>query len=325
MKKPVQHLHITREGRSALNTEIDPDLVDSGLSASEMSAALEFISEANVKAPTAKSFADQHGVSESTAAIHIGHLEQRGFVQRAVNPENRRTKVLYLTPKGKTALASNDPLIPSALRLTSEFLPAQLDTVGKSLDILANRVPEWSHCECRECDQIIGHLEEALLDEAVNFDVKENYSSTTRPTPSKQACAIVRALALLSRCILRGAGSNDLTPSSWAALRYFSLCKPEEATSACFADHHGMTRQNVSLIAVTLKDQGLIVAREGTGKKANPKQFQLTEKAKQLLPSDPTINIATLLEREFTEPDLRTIDAALQTILKTQRSPASVA
>ena len=55
----------------------------------------------------------------------IGRLETKGWVRREASPQDRRRKLLWLTPKGKKALIEMAPLVTQAQALILQPLQAQ--------------------------------------------------------------------------------------------------------------------------------------------------------------------------------------------------------
>ena len=55
----------------------------------------------------------------------IGRLETKGWVRREASPQDRRRKLLWLTPKGKKAVIEMAPLVTQAQALILQPLQAQ--------------------------------------------------------------------------------------------------------------------------------------------------------------------------------------------------------
>ena len=55
----------------------------------------------------------------------IGRLETKGWVRREASPQDRRRKLLWLTPKGKKAVIEMAPLVTQAQDLILQPLQAQ--------------------------------------------------------------------------------------------------------------------------------------------------------------------------------------------------------
>ena len=55
----------------------------------------------------------------------IGRLETKGWVRREASPQDRRRKLLWLTPNGKKALIEMAPLVTQAQALILQPLQAQ--------------------------------------------------------------------------------------------------------------------------------------------------------------------------------------------------------
>lgn len=285
-----------------------------------MWALLRFIAEANPRAATAKTFATLHDVTEATAAHHVSSLLKLGHIKRLTHPEDRRANILQLTRKGRGAL-KRDPLLPAAQRLCERYRPEELDTVGAALQVLSNSATEWSGLECRECGGVLDRFHEASSDEATDLLSHLGRAASEKPAPTRQAFAIVRAVALMAKDINRAAASRKLATKHWTALRYFSASPVEHATTDKLAAHQGVTRQAASLVSAELREAGLLVGQKAAGHKS-PTHFAPSPKAKRTLTRDPARKVAQVLESEFNKKELEIIGGAFAEILKAETSGA---
>jgi DNA-binding MarR family transcriptional regulator len=55
---------------------------------------------------TVNELAEHLGLDGSTVTRQISALERRGFVERAVDPDDRRSRILQLTPRGRRTMRS---------------------------------------------------------------------------------------------------------------------------------------------------------------------------------------------------------------------------
>lgn len=73
---------------------------------------LSFIGEE--KDMTMTEFASAMNISRSTATVFVDRMAKKGLVARAASKENRRTVILRLTAKGKTAVRKHEKLKQAA-------------------------------------------------------------------------------------------------------------------------------------------------------------------------------------------------------------------
>ena len=71
------------------------------------------------------SWAARVAFDAATFGSVIGRLETKGWVRREASPQDRRRKLLWLTPKGKKALIEMAPLVTQAQALILQPLQAQ--------------------------------------------------------------------------------------------------------------------------------------------------------------------------------------------------------
>jgi DNA-binding MarR family transcriptional regulator len=84
---------------------------------------------------TLAQLAEAHGVDRPYATIIVDKLETLGFVERHPHPSDRRSKIVTLTPAGRSAAATADRILgepPPALRaLTKEQLTQLTDLLSR--------------------------------------------------------------------------------------------------------------------------------------------------------------------------------------------------
>src|SRR3982750_1229296 len=70
--------------------------------------------------------AEHLGLPKSTASTVVKSLGQRGFVERARDPEDERRLAIALTERGRDRLAEDTVLDPAGLRSALAALPPQV-------------------------------------------------------------------------------------------------------------------------------------------------------------------------------------------------------
>ncbi|MFG3130105.1 MarR family winged helix-turn-helix transcriptional regulator [Streptomyces tendae] len=76
----------------------------------------------------------------------VDRLVAAGWCVRAVNPQDRRSSVLRLTPEGDRRLAASRPVVESALvSLTAGVSPEDLSRVASTLAVLRATLEAGSH------------------------------------------------------------------------------------------------------------------------------------------------------------------------------------
>jgi len=84
---------------------------------------------------TAAELARRTGVSGAAVSQLVGGLEQRGFVERAREPGDRRRHALALTPAGSAALGSATRLLNARLGgLLADLPRPEADSLARLLD-----------------------------------------------------------------------------------------------------------------------------------------------------------------------------------------------
>jgi DNA-binding MarR family transcriptional regulator len=78
----------------------------------------------------------------ATSGSVIGRLEAKGWVRREASPQDRRRKLLWLTPKGKKAVLAMAPKVAQVQELI--LLPLKAQERQQLMDLLAKLVSAQS-------------------------------------------------------------------------------------------------------------------------------------------------------------------------------------
>ena len=78
----------------------------------------------------------------ATSGSVIGRLEAKGWVRREASPQDRRRKLLWLTPKGKKAVLAMAPKVAQVQQLI--LLPLKAQERQQLMDLLAKLVSAQS-------------------------------------------------------------------------------------------------------------------------------------------------------------------------------------
>lgn len=81
-----------------------------------------------------KELADASGIDAPAATVAVNELERRGFVERLVDPTNRRSKTASLTPAGRDALDRVARIRPAAPPEFATLAQADLEALAGILD-----------------------------------------------------------------------------------------------------------------------------------------------------------------------------------------------
>lgn len=85
--------------------------------------------------PTQSELADILDKDKSVLVRQLDHLEEQGLITRTVSPEDRRKKLLMLTPQGQRLHARAKALTEDLLRELFGGIPAQrLQSIRKGLE-----------------------------------------------------------------------------------------------------------------------------------------------------------------------------------------------
>lgn len=88
-----------------------------------------------------KVLAARIGMQGSSLVRHLDHLEQIGHITRRPDPDDRRTKRLYLTPAGCEAIAEIRAYLQQAEKeMLAETSDAELETLLSTLEGVGRRI-----------------------------------------------------------------------------------------------------------------------------------------------------------------------------------------
>ena len=133
-------LHVQRAAR-ALARRFDLALQPLGLTNGQFSLLMSLN---RPKAPGMGSVSELLAMDRTTLTAALKPLERRGLVTVEVDPEDRRGRLLYLTPRGKSLLARAAPVWEQAhVQLEAMLEVGEPDRLRKALRALeAERRPE---------------------------------------------------------------------------------------------------------------------------------------------------------------------------------------
>ena len=82
--------------------------------------------------------AERLGVQWPTLVRTLNGLETEGFIQRIDNPEDRRSRLIQITPKGRAMVADVQPVLdPARSSALAALTDAQLRDVAALVDLIA--------------------------------------------------------------------------------------------------------------------------------------------------------------------------------------------
>ncbi|MET7291859.1 MarR family transcriptional regulator [Streptomyces griseoloalbus] len=107
--------------------------------------------------------AERLSVDMSVTSRHVAHLAERGWIERSPDPADKRSRILHLTPAGRT----------------------QLDELfRRTTQLLAERLADWSDEEVGWLTQLMARLRDSFGDtRAVSRPAPPALEQTTR-TPA---------------------------------------------------------------------------------------------------------------------------------------------
>lgn len=278
-------------------------------------AVLRYLNTSNRSAATTSAFAAIHGVTEGAASTAIKRLTRIGLVGQTSDESDNRKKILTLTDAGQQALLA-DPLRNLAAALSREFKPKELALVGLSIARLSDSTDEWCECKCIECGIVIESLEQSNPDPISQDDVSQfplSRESADEP-PTEQAMALMRALALLARCMNRKNESYDLTRIEWTLLSFFATVDNDKSNLKTYTERHAVSGGAASTALSSLREKGLVV-NEITKPNRVSHRVRITDAGTERFHQSPNLKIAAALAPHFSEHDLRVISKALNAIL----------
>jgi DNA-binding MarR family transcriptional regulator len=90
-----------------------------------------------VDAPlTLSELADLMSIDAPAATVAVNDLERRGLVERYPHPDNRRAKLVSITPAGRRAMDSTRSIADHAPSALAELPPADLAELNRILNTL---------------------------------------------------------------------------------------------------------------------------------------------------------------------------------------------
>lgn len=269
-------------------------------------AALRYIDETTI--PTAQGFAEYHGISKTTVGPVIEQLVKSGFIERRTCPEDKRVKLLSLTPSGKVYLRK-DPLNALARRFSNRISPQECDVVGSAICLLSSQSQQWFIDECPICARARNYLETTTDARDRRRRAKNDAIHAQNPY------SLIRALYLISSCINKAGATQDMMRREWDALRYFNTAKPSVATLPAFSSHQGITPAAASLTITDLIDKGYLEKQKNPDHPRSPR-IAVTAAGRTLARRDPNSKIAAVLASEFNSDELAVIGRAMAVIVK---------
>ncbi|MDD7939211.1 MarR family transcriptional regulator [Actinomycetospora lutea] len=110
-ERPVNLAVLMRDGFKALNDRVLHRLAAEGHEAVRPahSAVFEFLDETGT---TVSALADRAQMTKQGMAELVRHLEEHGYVTREPDPDDRRAKLVLLTPAGREVVRIAQRLVP---------------------------------------------------------------------------------------------------------------------------------------------------------------------------------------------------------------------
>jgi DNA-binding MarR family transcriptional regulator len=109
--RPVNLAVLMRDGFTVLNDRVLARLAEEGHGAVRPahSAVFEFLDETGT---TVSALAERAQMTKQGMAELVRHLEDHGYVTRAPDPDDRRAKLVLLTPAGREVVGIAQRLVP---------------------------------------------------------------------------------------------------------------------------------------------------------------------------------------------------------------------
>jgi DNA-binding MarR family transcriptional regulator len=110
-ERPVNIAVLMRDGFTALNDRVLQRLAEEGHGAVRPahSAVFEFLDETGT---TVSTLAERAQMTKQGMAELVRHLEDHGYVTREPDPDDRRAKLVLLTPAGREVVGIAQRLVP---------------------------------------------------------------------------------------------------------------------------------------------------------------------------------------------------------------------
>ena len=272
-------------------------------------AVLRFVADPDNVNPTVQSFAAQHGLSKKTVGPVVEKLVDLDCLERRENAEDRRQKILFLTPKGEQA-RNRDPLLFLAEKLTRQFPAGAIEVFGLMIGELSSRALEWAgerYPQFALAERRLNASQgapDAAAGEGGGAQDNDDASSVRRTYD------IICALSLISPCFEKALTGSGIKRKEWAALRYFgAVANRSDATLRSFARDNAVTLAAASVVVTDLAGRGYLQKDDRT------REITLTPQGKDLLTEDPNLRIAALLDGRFDASELADIERIIEAIL----------
>ena len=272
-------------------------------------AVLRFVADPENVNPTVQGFAVQHGLSKKTVGPVVEKLVDLNCLERRENAEDRRQKILFLTPKGEQA-RNQDPLLFLAENLVRRFSAGALEVFGRMIGELSSRSRDWAgerYPQFALAERRLGKSPRAS--EGADGE-DESARAGGEAAPVRRAYDIICALSLISPCFEKALTGSGIKRKEWAALRYFgAVANRADATLRAFARDNAVTLAAASVVVTDLAGRGYLKKDDKT------REITLTAEGKSLLTDDPNLKIAAILEGGFNASELADIERIIEAIL----------
>ena len=123
-ERPVNLAVLMRDGFTALNDRVLVRLAEEGHGAVRPahSAVFEFLDETGT---TVSTLAERAQMTKQGMAELVRHLEDHGYVTREPDPDDRRAKLVLLTPTGREVVGIAQRLVPELEAQVAELVGAE--------------------------------------------------------------------------------------------------------------------------------------------------------------------------------------------------------
>jgi DNA-binding MarR family transcriptional regulator len=117
-------------------------------------AALRFLSRANRFSRTPSALADFMGITRAATSQIVKPLEEQSYLARKPSPDDKRSVLLFVTPKGEKLLAQHDP-INGVVDAVAALYPDDCVKLRNALNAILNRIDQPQTQAnaglCRDC------------------------------------------------------------------------------------------------------------------------------------------------------------------------------
>ncbi|MFC5138853.1 MarR family winged helix-turn-helix transcriptional regulator [Actinomycetospora rhizophila] len=123
-ERPVNLAVLMRDGFAALNGRVLARLAEEGHGAVRPahSAVFEFLDETGT---TVSALAERAQMTKQGMAELVRHLEDHGYVTREPDPDDRRAKLVMLTPVGREVVGIAQRLVPELEARVADLVGAE--------------------------------------------------------------------------------------------------------------------------------------------------------------------------------------------------------